>query len=55
MCEKERSAEVVTCLQRDNAPKSARHKSTEVVEERKMIHELKIGRTGDMMAARHLM
>ena len=54
-CEKERNAEIVICLQRENAPKSPRHRSTEVVEERKMIDELRVGRTGDIMAARHLM
>ena len=41
-------------LKRDSAPKRAVPRSTEVVEERVMIDELKSGRTGDIMAARHL-
>ena len=40
---------------RDSAPRRAVLRSTEMVEERVMINALKSGRTGDMIAARHLM
>ena len=44
LCEKERTDKTMMCLQRENAPNNPRHKSTKVVEERKMIDVLKIGR-----------
>ena len=42
--EKERSDKTVMCLQREKSPNKLRHESTKVVEERKIIDVLKIGR-----------
>ena len=44
LCEKERSEKTVMCLQRERAPSKTRQVSTKVVEERKIVDVLKIGR-----------